>query len=107
MRVADRHGPEAVVEVDVLVPVDIPHLRPAPLAEVDRVRLRLLEARRHAERERADRALVQRRARRRAVEQRLALRLDELACTRADPLVIARRHHFTITCFTSVYASIE
>ena len=45
MRVADDHAAEPVVGVDVLVAVDVPDLRPLPLAQVDRVRVTGLERR--------------------------------------------------------------
>ena len=57
MRVADGHRPVAVVEVDVLVAVDVDHLRPVALGQVDRVRVGRLPARRDAAGQRLPRPL--------------------------------------------------
>jgi hypothetical protein len=50
IRVADAHDPEAVVEVEVLVAVDVPHPRAPAAVHVDGPRVGLLELGRHARR---------------------------------------------------------
>src|SRR5919108_696721 len=50
VRVADAHDAEAVVEVDVLVAVDVPHAGALAALEVHRPRVVALERRRHAAR---------------------------------------------------------
>ena len=56
--VAHAHHAEAVVEVDVLVAVDVPHVRALAVGEVDRPRVGGLEGARHATRHDGQRALV-------------------------------------------------
>ena len=57
VRVPDAHHAEAVVEVDVLVAVDVPYLRPQAALDVNGPRIVLLERRRHALRHHPLRAL--------------------------------------------------
>ena len=58
VRVALDHRAEAVVEVQVLVAVDVPHARAVTALEVDRPRVAQLVGRRHAARQHGVRALV-------------------------------------------------
>src|ERR1700682_38654 len=48
---ADHHDAEAVVKVDVLVPVDVPDAAALPVVDEDRLRRRVLEGRGHTSRD--------------------------------------------------------
>jgi predicted XRE-type DNA-binding protein len=60
MRVALDHRPEAVVEVEQLVAIDVPDARALAALEVDRPRVAQLVRRRHPAAEHLVRALVHR-----------------------------------------------
>ena len=78
VRVADDHAAEAAVGVDVLVAVDVPDVRAAALAQVDRVGVAGLERRADAERQAVQRAFEQRVRRRRGVEEAPCLGVGDL-----------------------------
>ena len=84
VRVPDDHRTEAAVGVDVLVAVDVPDLRAATLAQVDRVRIADLERRADAERHRLQRALEQRMRDRGGVDEPAVLDLGDLAGAHAE-----------------------
>jgi hypothetical protein len=95
MGVADGDGAVAVVEVDVLVAVDVDHLRAVAVSEVDRVRLGRLPARGDAARERLVRPLGHlARAGMAAVELGL-LGLDQLRELRLIDALLYNAHAFT------------
>ena len=101
VRVADDHRSEAAVRVDVLVAVDVPDVRAASFAEIDRVRIADLERRADAERHRLG-ALEQRVRDRRRVDEPAVLELGDLAGAHAEGIGAAGGHSFTITCLISV-----
>ena len=90
--VADAHHAEAVVEVDVLVAVDVPHARALAAVEVDRPRVGRLERARHAARHDLAGALEVRVGAGRAGQQLGALDLGQLEDARAIDRLRNSRH---------------
>jgi hypothetical protein len=78
VRVPDDVHAEPAVEVDVLGPVDVPHSRPLPLAEVDGIGVAGLEVGGHAVRHAPHGALEQALRQRRPFEESGALSFGDL-----------------------------
>ena len=77
--VARRGRTEAVVEVEVVPAVDVPHLGSAAAREVDGIGVRRLERRRHAEGQRLESPLEEPARRGRGLEEGGVLRGEQLA----------------------------
>ena len=89
---ANSHA-EPVVEVEILVTVDVPQVRPGAASQVHRIWLHRLERGGHSERQAGGRQLVHARRRARPVQKPLPLSLADFSCSCPQPVNVGLSMH--------------